>query len=108
MPPDEWHYPVNNSAYTNTVAKISLLLPKYAYSLIGETAPAEYEEIADLMYVPFDSQKQYHPEFDGFTWSKSSILCKVLCEAQILNKFINYETLKSFAFVGQLMFYPEI
>ena len=73
MPPDEWNYPVNNSAYTNTVAKISLSLPKYSYSLIGETAPKEYEEIADLMYVPFDSQKQYHPEYDGFTWSKSCI-----------------------------------
>ena len=70
MPPDEWYYPVNNSAYTNTIAKISLLLPKYAYSLIGESAPREYEKIAELMYIPFDGVRQYHPEFDGFTWSK--------------------------------------
>ena len=52
------------------IAKISLLLPKYAYSLISESAPREYETIAELMYIPFDGVKQYHPEFDGFTWSK--------------------------------------
>ena len=70
MPPDEWNYPVNNSAYTNAVAKISLLLPKYAYGLMGESAPKIYEEVADLMYMPVDKEKKFHPEFDGFTLSK--------------------------------------
>ena len=87
MPPDEWNYPVNNSAYTNTVAKISLSLPKYSYSLIGETAPKEYEEIADLMYVPFDSQKQFHPEFDGFIWSRFYIL-SLLKLSRIMRKLV--------------------
>ena len=70
MPPDEWNYPVNNSAYTNAVAKISLLLPRYAYGLMGQTAPKVYEEVAKLMYMPVDREKNYHPEFDGFTLSK--------------------------------------
>ena len=70
MPPDEWNYPVNNSAYTNAVAKKSLLLPKYAYGLMGESAPKIYEEVADLIYMPVDEEKKFHPEFDGFTLSK--------------------------------------
>ena len=70
MPPDEWNYPVNNSAYTNAIVQISLLLPKYAEGLVGRTAPDRYELVADLMYMPNDKVNNYHPEFDGFTLSK--------------------------------------
>lgn len=29
MPPDEWHYPVNNSAFTNLAAHLAITLPDY-------------------------------------------------------------------------------
>ena len=69
MPPDEWHQKVNNSAYTNAIARLSLLLPKYAYGLIGRTPDKRYENIGQKMYMPFDQQEQYHPEFEGYTKS---------------------------------------
>lgn len=69
MPPDEWNYPVNNSIYTNHVAKLSLLMPKYVCQLLNCTPPKEYEEIANMIYLPFDEAGQYHPEYDGFTTS---------------------------------------
>ncbi|OWF37121.1 Acid trehalase-like protein 1 [Mizuhopecten yessoensis] len=67
MPPDEYHYPVNNSVYTNSVAKISLLLPKYALSLVNKTADPKFEENAKKTYIPFNDTGKWHPEFDGYT-----------------------------------------
>jgi len=70
MPPDEWHFPVNNSIYTNYIAKLSLLLPKRICELLNCTPPIDYEIVANKMYLPFDEQRQYHPEYDGFSASK--------------------------------------
>ncbi|XP_078315125.1 protein-glucosylgalactosylhydroxylysine glucosidase-like isoform X2 [Crassostrea virginica] len=67
MPPDEWHQQVNNSAYTNAVAKLSLLLPEFVGKLQNTKPNPKYKEIADKIYIPFDKHLDYHPEFDGFT-----------------------------------------
>ncbi|XP_052787604.1 protein-glucosylgalactosylhydroxylysine glucosidase-like [Mya arenaria] len=67
MPPDEWHYPVNNSVYTNYVAKMALLLPHFLCDVIHCLAPPEFEQVAGKMYIPFDADKNYHPEYDGYT-----------------------------------------
>ncbi|XP_060072815.1 protein-glucosylgalactosylhydroxylysine glucosidase-like [Ylistrum balloti] len=66
MGPDKSHFPVNNSVYTNSVAKISLLLPKYALSLINKTADPTFEETAKQTYIPFNDTGRWHPEFDGY------------------------------------------
>ncbi|XP_033736118.1 protein-glucosylgalactosylhydroxylysine glucosidase-like [Pecten maximus] len=66
MGPDKSHYPVNNSVYTNSVAKISLLLPKYALSLINKTVDPQFEETANKTYIPFNDTGKWHPEFDGY------------------------------------------
>lgn len=72
MPPDEWHYPVNNSAYTNTAAQLAVNLPAdiHAYEAVSsEIKSARFDPgaSADInIYVPFDSELQYHPEFDGY------------------------------------------
>uniref|UniRef100_A0ABM0M8F4 Acid trehalase-like protein 1-like n=1 Tax=Saccoglossus kowalevskii TaxID=10224 RepID=A0ABM0M8F4_SACKO len=58
MGPDEYQRNVNNSAYTNVIAKLSLMLPYYA---------ERYKTIADKLYIPFDKENQYHPEYDGYT-----------------------------------------
>lgn len=68
MPPDEWSYDVNNSAFTNMVAAQSLLfaakvalmcqLPKHAN---------DYHYYAERIYIPFDVAVGYHPEYDGYT-----------------------------------------
>ncbi|XP_033736120.1 protein-glucosylgalactosylhydroxylysine glucosidase-like [Pecten maximus] len=67
MPPDEYHYPVNNSVYTNSVAKISLLLPKYALSLINKTVDPQFEEVAKKTYIPFNTTGKWHLEYDSYT-----------------------------------------
>jgi len=70
MPPDEYHYPVNNSVYTNVVAKMNLLFAKEAADILGREIPKEWLTIAEKMYIPFDSEKNYHPEFEGYTLDK--------------------------------------
>ncbi|XP_071079962.1 protein-glucosylgalactosylhydroxylysine glucosidase-like [Haliotis cracherodii] len=67
MPPDEYHYNVSNSVYTNTIAKLSLLTGVYASKMAGQVAPDNWQDIADNMYIPFDDKLQYHPEFDTYT-----------------------------------------
>ncbi|XP_060072814.1 protein-glucosylgalactosylhydroxylysine glucosidase-like [Ylistrum balloti] len=64
--PDKSHFPVNNSVYTNSVAKISLLLPKYALSLVNKTADPTFETTAKQTYIPFNDTGRWHPEFDGY------------------------------------------
>ncbi|XP_068683717.1 protein-glucosylgalactosylhydroxylysine glucosidase-like isoform X1 [Montipora foliosa] len=66
MPPDEYHYPVNNSVYTNVVAKMNLLFAKEAADILGKKVPTLWSTIAEKMYIPFDSKLRYHPEFDGY------------------------------------------
>ncbi|XP_060567708.1 protein-glucosylgalactosylhydroxylysine glucosidase-like [Ruditapes philippinarum] len=66
MPPDEYHYPVNNSVYTNFLAQKSLLLPSYVCELTGCHVPPKYADVARRIKIPFDSSRQYHPEFDGY------------------------------------------
>ncbi|XP_046585029.1 protein-glucosylgalactosylhydroxylysine glucosidase-like [Haliotis rubra] len=66
MPPDEYHYNVSNSVYTNTVAKLSLLTGVYATRMARQTPPGYWQDIADNMYIPFDDKLQYHPEFDTY------------------------------------------
>ncbi len=70
MPPDEYHSNVNNSVYTNTIAKISLNLPTYAAQFINETVPKNWTTIADNMFILFDEKNQYHPEYEGYPLGK--------------------------------------
>ncbi|CAH3016355.1 unnamed protein product [Porites evermanni] len=66
MPPDEYHYPVNNSLYTNVVAKINLLFAQEAADILGEEVPELWSTIAEKMYIPFDSKRNFHPEYEGY------------------------------------------
>lgn len=66
MPPDEYSSRVNNSVYTNTVARLNLELPEYALGLIGQRPPRTYKTIANNIYIPFNVSHNYHPEYDGY------------------------------------------
>lgn len=70
MPPDEYHQRVNNSVYTNTVAKLSLLLPKYVNPLINRKVYPQYEYVANMMYIPFNQTHNWHPEYDNYKQGK--------------------------------------
>ncbi|XP_064618456.1 uncharacterized protein LOC135482416 [Liolophura sinensis] len=70
MPPDEHAQSINNSVYTNVGAKLSVHFARYAACLLGmnatEEVPDDWLEVADKLYLPFNSKGQYHPEFEGF------------------------------------------
>lgn len=71
MGPDEYHYPVNNSAYINAIAQFSLRLPSYiktAFNVTGVDPLAEWIERAGMIYIPFDATRDYHPEYDGYSY----------------------------------------
>ncbi|XP_029909518.1 protein-glucosylgalactosylhydroxylysine glucosidase isoform X2 [Myripristis murdjan] len=66
MPPDEYYYNVNNSVYTNTVAKFSLQFAVELAELLQYPAPKEWQEVAEQIKIPFDEESNYHPEYDGY------------------------------------------
>ncbi|XP_042268918.1 protein-glucosylgalactosylhydroxylysine glucosidase [Thunnus maccoyii] len=66
MPPDEYYRNVNNSVYTNTVAKFSLQFAAELADLLKHPAPQEWKAVAERIKIPFDKESQYHPEFDGY------------------------------------------
>jgi hypothetical protein len=76
MGPDEYHYPVNNSCFTNAGAIISLETAGLVSALLGGgegVSPAELAAWADAatrIVVPFDPVRKYHPEFDGYTYNE--------------------------------------
>ena len=72
MGPDEYHYPVNNSVYTNFIAVKNLNLVEYCSHLLREhfNKTQLYHFVAHNIYIPFDSQKQFHPEYDDYTNGK--------------------------------------
>ncbi|XP_029290039.1 protein-glucosylgalactosylhydroxylysine glucosidase [Cottoperca gobio] len=66
MPPDEYYYNVDNSVYTNTVAKFSLQFAVELSERLQHPAPKEWQEVAEHLKIPFDEESQYHPEYDGY------------------------------------------
>ncbi|RLV97182.1 hypothetical protein DV515_00011997 [Chloebia gouldiae] len=67
MPPDEYHSQVDNSAYTNAMARRSL---NFATDLARDLllpVPEEWEDRARKIKVPFDEERKYHPEYDGYS-----------------------------------------
>ena len=64
--PDEYHYDVNNSVYTNVIAKINLEFAVEVCKMFKKEIPEAWPLITAKMYVPFDGEIQYHPEFDGY------------------------------------------
>ncbi|NXP54487.1 PGGHG glucosidase, partial [Heliornis fulica] len=67
MPPDEYHYRVDNSAYTNAVAQRSLIFAADLARDVFISVPEEWVDCAKKIKVPFDAEKKYHPEYDGYS-----------------------------------------
>ncbi|NXJ99110.1 PGGHG glucosidase, partial [Corythaixoides concolor] len=67
MPPDEYHHRVDNSAYTNAVAQRSLNFAADLARDFSMPVPEQWVDCAEKVKVPFDAEKRYHPEFDGYS-----------------------------------------
>ncbi|KAG8515713.1 Protein-glucosylgalactosylhydroxylysine glucosidase [Galemys pyrenaicus] len=92
MPPDEYHAGVDNSVYTNTLVRNKsapaaprpaaplrpgkpVCSPLLLYSLrfaatlakdLGRPVPDQWLRVAEGIKVPFDPERGFHPEFDGY------------------------------------------
>jgi len=66
IPPDEYAVNVNNSVYTNYVAKIALAFAAEAAGILQKTPNPQWLQYEQKMYIPFDNATQTHPEFDGY------------------------------------------
>eukprot|EP00053_Salpingoeca_punica_P018798 m.186260 g.186260 ORF g.186260 m.186260 type:complete len:848 (+) comp17508_c0_seq1:163-2706(+) len=66
--PDEYADHVNDSVYTNAVAKMSLASAAIAAQLLGDfSAPTDvWLDVAQRLVIPFDATQQIHPEYDGY------------------------------------------
>eukprot|EP00092_Neocalanus_flemingeri_P055001 GFUD01064882.1.p1 GENE.GFUD01064882.1~~GFUD01064882.1.p1 ORF type:complete len:726 (-),score=100.02 GFUD01064882.1:44-2221(-) len=68
MGPDEDHENVDNNAFTNTVASLAIKLAHYlGEKSICERIPDEWIQVAESIVIPYDSEKDYHPEFSGYS-----------------------------------------
>lgn len=66
VPPDENAELVNNSAYTNAIAKMNLQIAIQAARLAHFPANPKWAEVADRMYVPFDAADKRFIAHDGY------------------------------------------
>lgn len=65
MGPDEYAWPVNDSAYTNVAAMVVLqnaVEVAEAMRFNDSAKVQKWLDIAQKMFVPFDEELQYHPE----------------------------------------------
>ena len=66
VPPDENRNKVNNSVYTNVIAKMNLEFATRAAKLTGQPVNAKWVEVASKLYIPFDSAGKRYIGFDGY------------------------------------------
>lgn len=66
VPPDESAELVNNSVYTNAIAKLNLEIADRAATILGERRNPKWQEVASKIYIPFDSARRRFIAFDGY------------------------------------------
>eukprot|EP00048_Salpingoeca_helianthica_P015014 m.224641 g.224641 ORF g.224641 m.224641 type:complete len:696 (-) comp16518_c0_seq1:156-2243(-) len=66
IPPDEYHDHVNDSVYTNVVARIALEAAADAARVLGLTPDPIWEDVAARIVVLFDEEQNFHPEYKGY------------------------------------------
>lgn len=70
---DSLHPIVNNSAFVNAISQMALSAPEEAFALLGKPMSV-YKHFADSVYLPYDSQRHFHPAFDGYTYCTYSLV----------------------------------
>nr|KAI8741141.1 acid trehalase-like protein 1 [Biomphalaria glabrata] len=101
MPPDEFHSPVNDSVYTNSIAALNLRFANQLASYFGQPENTTWSTISDKLRILYDPVLDYHPEYDGFTLNESTKQADVVLlgfplmaamnESTRRNDMINYE-----------------
>ena len=63
--PNEAITDVNNDAYTNAIARLTLRTANQAALLLADPPNPKWAQIAAKLYIPFDESRQFHPEHAG-------------------------------------------
>jgi protein-glucosylgalactosylhydroxylysine glucosidase len=72
MGPDEDHFDIDNNVYTNVNAAINLFFGDFAGCACKDVlgvSNADYENFAKIarsLRLLYDSQKDYHPQYEGY------------------------------------------
>lgn len=64
--PDEYSNGVDDGAYTNGVAAVTLRNATTAAALVGAPAPPEWTAVADRLRMPFDPREGIFVQYDGY------------------------------------------
>jgi len=70
--PDEYHYPVNNSAYTNAGVIQTLRFAAQIAQLLNMPADtySAWLDAAARVRMPWDSAHNFHPEYEGYRYGE--------------------------------------
>lgn len=63
---DEYAEHVDNDAFTNASIRKALQIAVRAAEVLDEPAPHEWSDIADKIYIPYNTDQERHLEFDGY------------------------------------------
>ena len=81
--PDEQNVNVVDSAFGNCIAKMTLLAAHDLAASAGAAPNSTFKHIADKMFIPYDSELDYHPEYLHWNGTKhtfcSSFILKNEC-----------------------------
>jgi len=96
VPPDENAELVNNSAYTNAIAQLSLEIAVRAAKLTGQSPDPAWSKISSGLYIPFDSTAK---RFNAFESQLNAATKKLV-------PFDGYKRTKSKQADTELLIYP--
>eukprot|EP00931_Biecheleriopsis_adriatica_P047869 TRINITY_DN27628_c0_g1_i1.p1 TRINITY_DN27628_c0_g1~~TRINITY_DN27628_c0_g1_i1.p1 ORF type:complete len:845 (+),score=131.45 TRINITY_DN27628_c0_g1_i1:54-2588(+) len=69
IPPDEYAvHGIDDSIYTNWVAKLALEFASEAADIIDARKNPRWMEVAQDLVLLFDADKRAHPEYQGYKW----------------------------------------
>ncbi len=63
--PDEGSRGMDNDGVTNAGAQRNLEIAVAASSLLGKSVNPDWVKMIGKIYIPYDEEKQFHPEFEG-------------------------------------------
>ena len=58
---------MGTTGYVNAIAALSIRSAIDVSTSLGLPVPANWSEIVDGLHIPFDEDRQYHPEYDTYS-----------------------------------------
>ncbi|MBI5961103.1 MAG: glycoside hydrolase family 65 protein [Chloroflexi bacterium] len=116
--PDEYHEDVNNSVFTNRMARwhlesalevwdwLASAHPDDARRLVeqlelSEASRQRWQEVIQRLYIPFDTERQIHIQYDGFFDLKPVDVLAFEPRVHSLQSVFSYETTRGLRIIKQ-------